>query len=176
MNVIDITNCNTPDSAADYKGMNAVLTMTDGSTLEGGFLSVNSKGWNIIDHTNGKTISRGFARVAKVEVVDNTNDMIADAIMEAEINNDQDIFEDAAEISIAEMDDTTADDDAPGSEMDELVAQLDGATTAELADMFGIAAKELRVTLRALGMGVGKGHRYHLNADQINTVKAALTA
>jgi hypothetical protein len=65
-----------------------------------------------------------------------------------------------------------SDDD--NAEMNALVAELDGATTAEVADVFGTSAKELRVTLRALGMGVGKGHRYHLTADQIATVRTAL--
>lgn len=145
------------------KGELAEVRMTNGDTLTGSLISINSKGVNVKDE-NGTTISRGLNRVARVDLI------------EVDADNDQDIFEDAAEISIAEMDDDADDMDAPGSEMDALVAELDGATTAELAEMFGIAAKELRVTLRALGMGVGKGHRYHLNADQITTVKAALTA
>lgn len=77
----------------------------------------------------------------------------------------------------------TADDDGlefdttPGADAtDALVAELDGCTTKELAEVFGIEAKELRVKLRALGMGVGKGHRYHLTADQVSLVKDALKA
>lgn len=38
----------------------------------------------------------------------------------------------------------------------------DGMTTAELAAVFGIQAKELRVHLRSLGLGVGKGRKYSL--------------
>lgn len=181
MNLIDITASNTPDAAADYKGRDAILTMTDDTTISGTFLSVNSKGWNIT--VDGKTVSRGFGRVAMVQIVTGAceNDD-ADAIQDAEIDaygddeeaddeydGDDDIEVEAAEDGIANL-------DLPGTdELDALVAELDGCTTAELADVFGMAAKELRVHLRALGMGVGKGHRYHLTADQVTTVRAALT-
>lgn len=143
------------------KGEMAEVRMTNGDTVTGSLISINSKGVNVKDE-NGTTISRGLNRVARVDLI--------------EIDNDQDIFEDAADVAIAATDPEVYSDDEPGTEMDALAAELDGATTAELAEMFGIAAKELRVTLRALGMGVGKGQRYHLKADQIKTVKAALTA
>lgn len=198
MNLIDITASNTPEAAAQYKGMDATLTMADDTTISGTFLSVNSKGWNIT--VDGKTISRGFGRVVMAQVIDNgacgncgylnhececginpdleNDDADQDAEIDAygddeeaddEYDGDDDIEVEAAEDGIANL-------DLPGTdELDALVAELDGCTTAELADVFGMAAKELRVHLRALGMGVGKGHRYHLTADQVTTVRAALT-
>jgi hypothetical protein len=156
MNIITAT---TPAASAEYKGMAATLTLTDGTTLAGTFLSVNSKGWNIV--VDGVTVSRGFSRVTAVNVdADSVPDMDEDT--EADYMAD---MTDAGEIDFS-------DDD--NAEMNALVAELDGATTAEVADVFGTSAKELRVTLRALGMGVGKGHRYHLTADQIATVRTAL--
>lgn len=173
MNLIDITAANTPAAAAEFKGMPAVITLTDGDTVTGDFLSVNSKGWNII--ADGVTVSRGLARVAKVEIM-RYND---DADIEAELGDDE-MDEDTEADYIADMyesgevDLTDGEGPMGNTEMDALVAELDGATTAEVADVFGTSAKELRVTLRALGMGVGKGHRYHLTADQIAVVRTAL--
>ena len=160
---MNITTANTPAAAAEYKGLPATLTLTDGSTLTGTFLSVNSKGWNIT--VDGVTVSRGFSRVTAVDVD-------ADAAPDMDEDTEADYMADmtaAGEINF-EDDDATPD----ATEMDALVAELDGATTAEVAEIFGTSAKELRVTLRALGMGVGKGHRYHLTAEQITVVRTAL--
>jgi hypothetical protein len=52
----------------------------------------------------------------------------------------------------------------------------DGMTTAELADLIGTTPKELRVTLRALGMGVGKGRKYSLTPSAYVAVRAAIAA
>lgn len=63
----------------------------------------------------------------------------------------------------------------PGSETDtvEMPEDLhDGMTTAELAAVFGIEAKELRVHLRSLGLGVGKGRKYSLAESDYRAVKA----
>ena len=156
---MNITTANTPAASAEYKGLPATLTLTDGTTLAGTFLSVNSKGWNIV--VEGVTVSRGFSRVTAVNVdADSVPDMDEDT--EADYMAD---MTDAGEIDFS-------DDD--NAEMNALVAELDGATTAEVAEIFGTSAKELRVTLRSLGMGVGKGHRYHLTADQITVVRTAL--
>lgn len=172
MNLIDITAANTPDAAAAYKGRPAIITLNDSTTLEGDFLSVNSKGWNII--ADGVTVSRGLARVAKVEIMDYTGD-------EADVADELEMDEDTEADYIADMYESgevdLTDGEGPmgdATEMDALVAELDGATTAEVAQIFGTSAKELRVTLRALGMGVGKGHRYHLTAEQITVVRTAL--
>ena len=75
---------------------------------------------------------------------------------------------DAGEVDLT--DDGTDEDDT--DEDDALVAELDGMTSAELADVFNTTAKELRVNLRKLGLGVGKGRRYYLGADDIKMVKA----
>jgi hypothetical protein len=129
-------------------------------TLTGTLISVNSKGVNIKD-TEGKVISRSLSRVAWVA--------IDEGDVNSELETDDDIETAAAEDGIENL-------DLPDSnELNALVTELDGATTADLANVFGMAAKELRVHLRALGMGVGKGHRYHLTADDIAKVRAALT-
>lgn len=52
----------------------------------------------------------------------------------------------------------------------------DGATPADLADMFNMAAKDIRVILRRLGLGVGKGQRYALGADDIARVRDTIAA
>jgi len=190
---------------ADYKGAQATVNLTNGHTVEGALISINSVGLNVKD-ANGKTISRALSKVDFVDVItddaeldeDTEADMLADMIEEGVIDaEDDDIEVAAAEDGIAHTDlpentdslDTNADDDETpdddaaddsglemDSEMDALVAELDGCTTKELAEVFGIEAKELRVKLRALGMGVGKGHRYHLTADQVSLVKNAMKA
>lgn len=165
---MNITAQNTPAAASLFKGIPVTFTMTNGDVATGTFLSVNSKGWNLIDGT-GATISRSIAKVASVIL---TVDPTPVAGYNAPVALTELLtMEDAPEIH-----DNDIFEDAPGTDIDALVAELDGASTRELADVFGIAAKELRVHLRALGMGVGKGHRYHLTADQINTVKVALNA
>lgn len=125
-------------------------------TLVGTLISINSKGVNV-KLEDGTVVSRSLSRVAYIEI------------------DDQDMDEDTEAEFIADMIDAGVYEDDTNNTDNTLVAELDGATTAELADVFGIAAKELRVTLRSLGMGVGKGRRYHLTADQINTVRTALT-
>lgn len=62
-------------------------------------------------------------------------------------------------------------------------APVDGMTSADLADMFNTSAKALRVELRKLGLGVGKGQRYALSSadiarvrDHMATVNADATA
>ena len=148
-------NIITADTAAANKGRTVTLILTDNTEVTGELISINSKGWNVKD-ADGVTVSRGLARVTMVVAED------ADT--------------DAADTDDIELDDDTDDADADDAtdELDALVAELDGATTAELADVFGIAAKELRVTLRALGLGVGKGRRYHLGAEDIALVKTVL--
>lgn len=50
----------------------------------------------------------------------------------------------------------------------------EGLSTSDLAEMFEISAKELRVHLRSLGMGVGKGQRYSLTDQDIQKVRDRL--
>lgn len=52
----------------------------------------------------------------------------------------------------------------------------DGMTTAELAELLDTTPKELRVTLRALGMGVGKGRKYSLTPSAYVAVRNAVAA
>lgn len=52
----------------------------------------------------------------------------------------------------------------------------DGMTTADVAAMFDMEAKELRVHLRKLGRGVGKGRKYGLGADDVRAVRDHLAA
>lgn len=50
----------------------------------------------------------------------------------------------------------------------------DGMSTRDVADLFDIEAKELRVHLRKLGRGVGKGRKYGLTIEDVNAVRAHL--
>lgn len=50
----------------------------------------------------------------------------------------------------------------------------DGATPADVAAMFDVAAKDVRVVLRRLGMGVGKGQRYALTPADVAAIKAEM--
>lgn len=50
----------------------------------------------------------------------------------------------------------------------------DGMSTADVAAIFDIETKELRVHLRKLGLGVGKGRKYGLTIEDVNAVKAHL--
>ena len=78
---------------------------------------------------------------------------------------------------ITEGDDEDYDGDQDGDQEDDIEAELhDDMTTAELADLMGTTPKALRVSLRALGMGVGKGRRYSLHATAYNLVKAHVDA
>lgn len=51
----------------------------------------------------------------------------------------------------------------------------DGMSTAEVAEIFDMSAKELRVHLRKLGLGVGKGRRYGLAAADVHKLREHLT-
>lgn len=78
----------------------------------------------------------------------------------------------------------TDDEDDSDEETDEdIYAMLgDDMTTAELADHLSdhlnisLSPKELRVHLRALGLGVGKGRKYSLSASEYRLVKDIVTA
>lgn len=50
----------------------------------------------------------------------------------------------------------------------------EGMTTAELAEMFEVSARALRVRLRKLGMGVGKGKRYNLTDADLAAVRKSV--
>lgn len=126
--------------------MDVTVRLVDGTEVYGSPISVNSKGVNI--KVDGKVRSFGLSRV--------------DAIF-----NDAEDQDDAAELT-----------DALNDAADEL---SDGATTAEVAAALSdildraITPKELRVHLRALGLGVGKGRKYALSAGELRAVHTVIT-
>lgn len=148
------------------KGEAIVITLGDGTEVEGLALSVNSKGVNIT--VDGKTKSISMARVSRMEL-GLTADDIADGIAEIEADDawmDEDTEADyiADMIETGEVDLTDVDtDDAPNTH-----------TTAEVAAMVGKAAKELRVHLRAWGMGVGQGRTYAFTDADVTVIRAKL--
>jgi hypothetical protein len=141
------------------------IVLTDGDSVFGTALSVNSKGVNVKDDA-GKTRSVSLARVAELVLIEDDtfgSDDDADDLAAAELADEEDMDDD---------EDTTEAD-----RMEEIVNEIsDGATTAEIAahltDLMGseITPKELRVHLRALGLGVGKGRKYALSAGEFRAV------
>ncbi|MEV4418166.1 helix-turn-helix domain-containing protein [Catellatospora sp. NPDC049609] len=47
-------------------------------------------------------------------------------------------------------------------------------TTAEVADIFEIPAKELRKATRAMGLGVARGRRYYFSEDDVKAISKHL--
>jgi hypothetical protein len=155
-------------AAADFittnKGAMIVITTTDGMAHFGEAFSVNSKGVNV--KADGKTRSFGLARI---ELMDLDN-----------LGDDMDEDTEADLIAAGELGDIDTGMDAETDA--EIYAMLgDGMTTAELADHLSDALKvtmtpkELRVHLRALGLGVGKGRKYALTATEYRMVKDLVT-
>lgn len=62
------------------------------------------------------------------------------------------------------------------SDDDEEIMAHDGMTTRELADILGTDPKSLRVILRSLGLGVGKGRKYSLAVSDLVNVRKAISA
>lgn len=89
-----------------------------------------------------------------------------------------------APTKIASVDQATADKDDTKDVTDEdIYAMLeDGMTTADLATVLSdhlkisLEPKELRVHLRALGLGVGKGRKYSLSATEFRMVRDLISA
>jgi hypothetical protein len=70
---------NTTPDANITAGTAVTLTLTDGNTVAGHFVSINSKGWNI-KLAGGKVITRAQSRVARVDVYtipDSADDLFA---------------------------------------------------------------------------------------------------
>lgn len=139
------------------KGSDIEIVLADGTSIFGTALSVNSKGVNVKD--DGKTRSVSLSRVDNLVLV--TDDTFGSD-------------DDADDLAAADAEDTT---DA------EIYAMLsDGMSTAELAAILAetlnidLDAKELRVHLRALGLGVGKGRKYSLTATEYRMVRDLVTA
>lgn len=167
-----------------YKGTDTVLvlTLTDGTTVEGTAISVNSKGVNL-KATDGKTITRAISRITAIETeaqhADAMNRDEAAEIAEADaIDPEGDElgayadpeFMDDDEIADAINADEDAEIDIPAEADDE------GLTASEAADVFGIPAKDLRKVTRAMGLGVGRGRVYRLAADDMKAIDAELKA
>lgn len=52
----------------------------------------------------------------------------------------------------------------------------DGYTSADVAEMLEMSAKDLRVYLRAMGRGVSRGNRYSLTSDDVAAIQAFIEA
>lgn len=157
---------------AGNKGITVIVTRTDGTEVLGDILSINSKGLNVKD--DGKTISISVARVSRVsEFLADADDVTCD-----------DMDDDCDHTNVRPF--TPAGPGTPASvcidcgtglgiTSDDADDDATGHTTAEVAAMFGMTAKELRVQLRALGMGVGKGRTYGLSDGDVTVIRKALT-
>lgn len=135
--------------ATNFKGQDAIATLVDGTEVIGSLISVNSKGLNL--NVDGKVRSISINRLAGL-------------VLEGDVEGDE--LDDNDELS---------DED--------IYAELgDGMTTAELAAHLSDALKldmtpkELRVHLRALGLGVGKGRKYSLSATEYRMVRDLVKA
>jgi hypothetical protein len=78
-------------------------------------------------------------------------------------------------VDVLELADTDNGEGTP--ELEDIINEIsDGATTAEIAAHLTeylkheVTPKELRVHLRALGLGVGKGRKYALSAGEFQAV------
>jgi DNA-directed RNA polymerase sigma subunit (sigma70/sigma32) len=136
------------DFINDNKGEEIIVRLTDGMTAFGEAFSVNSKGVNI--KVDGKTRSIALSKIDGMDL-DNLGDDDDD---DSDEMTDEDIYAELGE------DMTTA----------ELAAHLSDALKTDLTP------KELRVHLRALGLGVGKGRKYSLTATEYRLVRDLVTA
>lgn len=55
-----------------------------------------------------------------------------------------------------------------------VIKDSDGMTSAEVAAIFDMSAKELRVITRKMGLGVGKGKRYTFVPADVDAIRAHL--
>jgi len=140
----DITRTNATAYITDAKDneFEVTVTLADGTSVTGDPISVNSKGVNL--KVDGKVRSFGIGRIASLT---------------------------------SDLDDDDADGDDEDTTLEDLANEVsDGASTAEVAallsDYLGrdLTPKELRVHLRALGLGVGKGNKYALSEGEFRAV------
>ena len=146
----------TPANWDTFKGATVTL-VTEKATFTGTLISLNSKGWNIKEDITGRVITRTASVVTEISTVED------------------DTFEDA-DLNFEELDLDMQDEDLEVEDDADDMPEGDGHTTAELAAMFETSARALRVQLRKLGLGVGKGHRYNLTDEELTTVREALNA
>lgn len=147
---MDATTATDIITTAKDEEIELTVTLTDGTEVTGMPVSVNSKGINL--KVDGKVRSFGLNRVVTLAGLDEDED-----------------------------DDNLHDEDDDTDE--EIYAALgDGMTTAELAAHLSdalntdLSPKELRVHLRALGLGVGKGRKYSLTATEFRMVRDLIKA
>jgi hypothetical protein len=156
------------------KGQEIAVELTDGTEVTGAAVSLNSKGINI-RATGLKSIK--LDRVVALICPDSPNagmtslrdDDIADGIAEIEADDEwmdedteADYIADMLESDEVDLTDVDTDDTA------------NVFTTAEVAARFSMTAKELRVQLRAWGMGVGQGRTYGLTSADLVTIQTKL--
>lgn len=162
------------------KGTEIVLNLRDGSTVEGAALSVNSKGVNV--KIDGKTKSVSLSRIESMDLVtDNVEDYDGADLADDDADAEDAIIEDFDDEDGDDEDEVDAEEEAfmNASEIEDELH--DGMTTAQLADLVSRATgteltpKELRVHLRALGLGVGKGRKYALSAGEFRAVVGVVT-
>lgn len=78
-------------------------------------------------------------------------------------------------VQLVTDDEVDVSDDALENVPEDIAEMLhDGMTTAELAELLDTTPKALRVELRALGMGVGKGRKYSLTPSAYIAVRNRL--
>jgi hypothetical protein len=154
------------------KGQEIAVELTDGTEVTGAAVSLNSKGINI-RATGLKSIK--LDRVVALICPDSPNAGMKSL-------RDDELTADDIEADDAWMDeDTEADyiaDMKESGEVDLTDIDTDDTnatfTTAEVAARFAMTAKELRVQLRAWGMGVGQGRTYGLTSADLVTIQTKL--
>jgi hypothetical protein len=177
---MDITTAT--EIATTNKGAEGTVFLTDGTEVTGDIISVNSKGFNL--RVDGKTRSFSLARITDI-ITDNDIDPEMDELDE-EMAEDGYTFgadDDADDLAAAELADDEDDEDAADDQLEDIVNSIsDGATTTEIAAHLSdylnreITPKELRVHLRALGLGVGKGRKYALSSGEFRAVLEVVNA
>lgn len=140
---MNITDATAYITDAKDNEVEVTVVLVDNTQVTGDPISVNSKGVNL--KVDGKVRSFGLKRI---------DSLISDLDEDPELDDD----------------DTETDED--------IYAELgEDMTTAELADHLAdhlkvdLDAKALRVHLRALGLGVGKGRKYSLTATEYRMVR-----
>jgi len=159
------------------KGLEIDVETEDGAVvIRGTAISLNSKGINVRVDDKVKSISLAkvtglvctTAQPEFIGLYDLTADDIADGIAEIEAD-DAWMDEDTEADYIADM--------VESGEVD--LADIGTSatyTTRQVAEMVNMAAKDLRVQLRAWGMGVGQGKAYAFTDADVTDIKARLAA
>lgn len=153
--------------ATNFKGEDVTISLVDGTEVTGAIISVNSKGLNL--KVDGKVRSFGLKRIDTIGLT--YNDL--ETTDEFQDEDDMEDEDEGDEIDVDEDDETGGD-----HTNEEIYAMLeDGMTTAQLAAVLSeamnidLTPKELRVHLRALGLGVGKGRKYSLTATEYRMLR-----